>query len=165
MNSEPAGFNREALVSALESWDLEIDEIRYLPVGAGSHHYRMIDVEGGRWFVTVDELIVKLFGMMGPTYESWLEVDLDAGFDVLDRAFRTALALRRAGLEFVHAPIARADGEVLIRLEDYAVSVFPSSTALWRRRPRVPVSACCLRSDGCTPRRALSRLGSLSTTP
>lgn len=112
-------------MSALASWDLEVDEIGYLPVGAGSHHYGVVDVEGGRWFVTVDELIVKLFGMMGPTYEPWLEVDLDAAFDVLDRAFRTALALRRSGLEFVHAPIPRADGEVLTRLGAYAASVFP----------------------------------------
>lgn len=99
--------------------------IDYLPVGAGSHHYRAIDTDGRVWFVTVDALVVKLFGVMGPTYSPWLEVDLDAAFDVLDRAFRTAVALRRAGLEFVHAPIAQSDGEVLVRLGDYAVSVFP----------------------------------------
>lgn len=125
MQSEPAGFDRDALVMALRSWDLSVTSIEYLPVGAGSHHYRAVDSAGRQWFVTVDELVVKLFGMMGPTYEPWLEVDLDAAFEVLDRAFRTALALREAGLEFVHAPIERADGGVLVRLGDYAASVFP----------------------------------------
>src|SRR5205807_2939780 len=33
--------------------------------------------------------------------------------------------LRQTGLEFVHAPIRKPDGEVLTRLGDYAVSVFP----------------------------------------
>ena len=125
LNSEPADLDRDALVTALGSWELSVASIAYLPVGAGSHHYRAIDTDGQRWFVTVDELIVKLFGMMGPTYEPWIEVDLDEAFDVLDRAFRTAAALRHAGLEFVHAPIMRPDGEVLLRLGDYAVSVFP----------------------------------------
>src|SRR5438105_5937239 len=74
--------------------------------------------------------------MMGPTYVPWLEVDLNAAFDVLDRAFRTAVALRRAGLEFVHAPIARPDGEVLARVGDYAVSVFPFIDGISETHPR-----------------------------
>ena len=125
MNAEPAALDREVLRCALGSWDLRVAEIAYLPVGAGSHHYDVVSADGRRWFVTVDELVVKLFGMMGPTYEPWLEVDLDSAFDFLNRAFRTAFALRRQGLAFVHAPVAREDGEVLVRLGDYAVSVFP----------------------------------------
>lgn len=125
MNSEPAGLDRDALVPVLRAWELSVTSLSYLPVGAGSHHYLALDSDGRRWFVTVDELVVKLFGMMGPTFSPWVDVDLDAAFDALDRAFRTAVALRQAGLEFVHAPITRADGEVLARLGDYAVSVFP----------------------------------------
>ena len=73
----------------------------------------------------MDELLAKLFGHSGPTFSPWVDVDLDAAFNVLDRAFRTAVALRETGLEFAHAPILRPDGEVLTRVGDYAVSVFP----------------------------------------
>jgi spectinomycin phosphotransferase len=125
LHSEPAGFDRDTLVSTLRAWELLVTSLSYLPVGAGSHHYLALDSDGRRWFVTVDELLAKLFGTMGPTFSPWLDVDLDAAFDALDRAFRTAVALRQAGLEFVHAPITRPDGEVLGRLGDFAVSVFP----------------------------------------
>lgn len=125
MKAEPADLDRRALISALEGWDLAVTSLEYLPVGAGSHHYLARNSGGRRWFITVDELLVKLFGMMGPTFRPWIEVDLDAAFGVLDRAFRTAVGLGQAGLEFVHAPITRPDGEVLVRLDDYAVSVFP----------------------------------------
>lgn len=125
MNSEPAGFDRDALMSVLRTWDLSVSTLTYLPVGAGSHHYLALDSEGQHWFVTVDELITKLFAMGGPTFMPWLDVDLDAAFEALKRAFGTAAALRQTGLEFVHGPILRPDGEVLMRLGDYAVSVFP----------------------------------------
>lgn len=125
MNSEPAGLDRDALVAALRAWELSVTSLSYLPVGAGSHHYLALDSYGRRWFVTVDELMAKLFGMMGPTFSPWIDVDLDAACDALNRAFRTAAVLRQEGLEFVHAPITRPDGEVLTRLGDYAVSVFP----------------------------------------
>jgi spectinomycin phosphotransferase len=126
MNAEPPGFNRAALGAALRDWELSITSLSYLPLGAGSHHYLARDVSGNRWFVTVDVLEWKLFGMFGPTFDPWITPDLQSGFDGLDRAFRTAVALRDAGLEFVHAPITRPDGGVVARLgDDYAVSVFP----------------------------------------
>ena len=125
MKAEPTDLDRRALTSALTGWGLAIASLEYLPVGAGSHHYLARDSEGQRWFVTVDELLAKLFGMMGPTLRPWTQVDLDAAFEVLDRAFRTAVALGVAGLEFVHGPLTRPDGDVLLRMGDYAVSVFP----------------------------------------
>jgi spectinomycin phosphotransferase len=125
VHTESPDLDCAALVAVLRGWELQVTSLRYLPVGAGSHHYLATDTEGRRWFVTVDELLVKLFGMMGPTFVPWLEVDLDAGYEVLDRAFQTVAALRAAGLEFVHAPITRPDGAVLTRLGDFAVSVFP----------------------------------------
>src|SRR5215471_13552058 len=125
MNSEPVGFDRDALVSTLRGWDLSITSVSYLPVGAGSHHYLALGFDGQRWFVTVDVLVGKLFGMMGPTFVPWFDVDLDRAYDALDRAFRAAVALQRAGLDFVHAPVTRPDGGVLTRLGEFAVSVFP----------------------------------------
>ena len=143
MNAEPTGFDRAALVAALQAWDLSITALRYLPLGAGSHHYLATDSTGTQWFVTVDVLEWKLYGTFGPTFEPWVDIDLESGLDGLDRAFRTAVALRDGGLEFVHAPIARPDGGVLARLgDDYAVSVFPliEGVSHWhddRDRPRL----------------------------
>lgn len=126
MNVEPPGFDRAALGVLLREWELSITSLRYLPLGAGSHHYLATGTGGARWFVTVDVLEWKLYGTHGPTFDSWVIPDLEAGLDGLDRAFRTAVALRDAGLEFVHAPITRPDGAVVARLgDDYAVSVFP----------------------------------------
>jgi hypothetical protein len=136
LQSEPADLDRGALVAALRAWELTVASMSYLAVGAGSHHYRVADTDGRVWFVTVDQLLVKLFGMMGPTYRAWLDVDLDAAFDALDRAFRTAFVLRREGLEFVHAPVSRDDGGVLLRLGDYAVSVFPFIDGISQTPPR-----------------------------
>lgn len=63
--------------------------------------------------------------MLGPTFSPWVDIDLEVGLEAFDRALRAAVALRTAGLEFVHAPVVRPDGGVLARLgEDYAVSVF-----------------------------------------
>jgi spectinomycin phosphotransferase len=125
MNAEPPGFDRAALVAALREWELPITSLTYLSLGAGSHHYLARDTVGNRWFVTVDVLEWKLYGMFGPTFDPWVIPDLQSGFDGLNRAFRTAAALRDAGLEFVHAPITRPDGAVVARLgDDYAVSVF-----------------------------------------
>jgi Phosphotransferase enzyme family len=126
MNAEPPGFDRAALGAALQERELSITSLTYLPLGAGSHHYLARDAVGNRWFVTVDVLEWKLYGMFGPTFDPWVIPDLQPGFDGLNRAFRTAAALHDAGLEFVHAPITRPDGAVVARLgDDYAVSVFP----------------------------------------
>jgi spectinomycin phosphotransferase len=126
MNVEPRNFDRDALVSTLLAWELSVTSLSYLPVGAGAHHYLAVDSGGQRWFVTVDGLFGKLFAMLGPTFSPWIDVDLEAAFKALERAFRTAVALRDGGLEFVHAPITTPDGDVLRRLDDdYAVSVFP----------------------------------------
>lgn len=123
---EPPGFDRSALALVLLEWELSINSLEYLPLGAGSHHYLARDVHGTSWFVTVDVLEWKLYGTHGPTFDPWVVPDIESGLDGLDRAFRTAVALRAGGLEFVHAPITRPDGTVLARLgDDYAVSVFP----------------------------------------
>ena len=126
MNAEPPGFDRAALYAALREWELSITSLSYLPLGAGSHHCLARDAAGTRWFVTMDVLEWKLDGMFGPTFDPWVTPDLESGLDGLDRAFRTAVALRDGGLDCAHAPTTRPDGAVVAGLgDDYAVSVFP----------------------------------------
>jgi spectinomycin phosphotransferase len=95
-------------------WGLEAAELEYLPVGFGSHHWLAVDSRGVRWFVTVDDLEA---GQHGP--------DSDSAFAALERAYRTAAALRdQAGLDFVVSPELDREGEVIRRLGDrYAVTV------------------------------------------
>lgn len=116
MYDEPAGIDRNQLINALSAkWGISVESLRYEPVGFGTHHYSARDREGNRWFVNVDELPAK----------SWLGTNTDEACEGLDRALRTALEVRSAGLEFVHAPVPNGDGGVLIRVEnDYAISVF-----------------------------------------
>lgn len=115
MYAEPRDLDRQALVASLaDGWGLRVDALEYCPVGFGSHHYIAQDVDGLRWFVTVDDLRSK----------PWLSTDPDVAFGELASAFRSAVILRRLGLEFVHAPVMGSRG-VLERLcGRYAVSLF-----------------------------------------
>jgi spectinomycin phosphotransferase len=121
VRSQPADLPSERLTEALAAgWRLGAGSLEYLPRGAGSHHWKLISEDGLLRFVTVDDLDSK----------SWLTGGRDGVFDGLRRALMTAAALRdRAGLEFVVAPTADIDGEIVRRLDDrYAVSVFPFLT-------------------------------------
>jgi spectinomycin phosphotransferase len=91
--------------------------MRYVPEGAGSYHWKLTDSDGLPHFVTVDDLDDK----------DWIGSTRETVFQGLRRALTTAAALRdKAGLEFVVAPVAARDGELLSRVDDrYAVSVFP----------------------------------------
>jgi len=104
---------------ALEvGWGFRAASLSYQAVGFGSHHWLAEDARGNRLFLTVDDLTAKL----GRADDS-----ADAAFGRLDRAFRTAVALRRdGGLEFVLAPVLAGDGRVLHRLQDrYSLVVHP----------------------------------------
>jgi spectinomycin phosphotransferase len=91
--------------------------MQYVPEGAGSYHWKLTDEDGRLHFVTVDDLDAK----------DWFGHVRETVFDGLRRALNTAAALRHeAGLEFVVAPVAACDGELLRRVDDrYTVSVFP----------------------------------------
>ncbi len=105
MLTPPTDLDPQALVRALAHWGLHEPRLEYVPVGFGGHHWRAGDA-----FVTVDDL----------------EAGFAAGFAALDRAYRTAGALRDAGLEFVLAAIPDDTGVPIRRLgERYAVSVTP----------------------------------------
>ncbi len=118
MYAEPAGFDHAALIDALRAaWGFHVAELEYVPVGFGTHHYRVRADGGDEWFVNVDE----------PAMKAWLEAGDGNPVTALDAALGVAVALRGAGLEFVHAPIpTRTDGSTLAALGgDYAVSVYP----------------------------------------
>ena len=111
--TEPVDLDRAELAAVVERhWALSGLRFDYLPVGFGGHHWH-----AGEWFITVDDLAAG----------HQPEPDPDASFAALDRAYQTAAALRDdAGLEFVVAPLADSDGEIIRRLSDrYAVTVFP----------------------------------------
>ena len=118
MRSPPVDLARGDVVSALAGgWGLRGTGLAYVPEGGGSHHWRLDCDDGRPWFVTVDDLDGK----------DWLGGDRETVFGGLGLALATAAALRDAGgLDFVLAPVAARDGDLLHRLGDrYAVSVYP----------------------------------------
>jgi spectinomycin phosphotransferase len=114
MYAPPTDLDERELVEQVQAgWGLTVSTISYEPVGFGTHHYLVRDSEGQCWFVNVDDLTRDAYAP-------------DDGFEFFARAFGTARALRDLGLEFVLAPVAARDGEVVVRLDDrYAVSVVP----------------------------------------
>ncbi|HXZ74541.1 MAG TPA: phosphotransferase [Streptosporangiaceae bacterium] len=118
MRSPPADLVPQRLGRALaEGWGLHAASIEHVPEGGGSYHWKLIGRDGQLHFVTVDDLDDK----------DWLGDTRGAVFGGLGRALGTAAALRyEEGLEFVVAPVAARDGELLRRLDDrYSICVFP----------------------------------------
>jgi spectinomycin phosphotransferase len=114
----PEGLSRGDLVASLVSgWGLGVRDVGYVPEGAGSYHWRVVDDGGVRYFVTVDDLDAK----------PWLGTTREVAFGGVGRAFATAAALRDdAHLAFVAAPVPALDQTVVRRLDDrYSVAVFP----------------------------------------
>jgi spectinomycin phosphotransferase len=98
-------------------WGLDVVEMDYVPVGGGTHHWRIHEGSGQRYWLNVDDLDNKAFlGAAGR----------GATYTALRRALDTAEGLRAAGLEFVVAPVPSHDGACLERFEaHYAVAVYP----------------------------------------
>lgn len=118
MLTEPNDLDRAELKAVLKRhWGLRDPKLDYLPVGFGSHHWRAVGSGGERRFVTVDDLEAGF--QAGP--------DTDSAFAALDRAFRTAAALReQARLDFVVSPLFDHEGVIIRRLTDrYAVTLSP----------------------------------------
>ncbi|HEY1366318.1 MAG TPA: phosphotransferase [Gaiellaceae bacterium] len=116
MRSKPVGLEDEAVVEALRRWGFEASVAEYVPMGAGSHHWRVTDAAGARRFVTVDDLDSK----------TWLGDTRDASFGGLRLAFDTAVALRQGGLDFVVAPLPTSEGDSLLRLGSrHTLALFP----------------------------------------
>lgn len=100
-----------------DGWRIHPASLEYVPEGGGSYHWKLTDQDGQARFVTVDDLDDK----------DWIGQTRDVVFGGLARALSTAAALKHdAGLEFVVAPLAGSDGDLLRRLDDrYTVCVFP----------------------------------------
>jgi spectinomycin phosphotransferase len=117
MRDVPSGIETRVVVDALaDGWGFDADTIEYAPVGAGSYHWVAADAAGKRRFVTVDDLDQK----------RWLGDTRDMACEALGRAFDTAIALRRSGLEFVVTPIPTSHGESLRRIgQRHTLALFP----------------------------------------
>ena len=118
VRDRPAGIGDGEVGRALaEGWRIHAADLRYAAVGGGSYHWVTRDGEGGRWFVTVDDLDEK----------PWLGDSRATVLDGLRAAMDTALALRlEAGLRFVAAPRPAPGGETVRPLNSrYAIAVFP----------------------------------------
>ncbi len=118
MLSRPEGLDERALLAELEEgWAIRTASASYLPLGAGSHHWRVEDIDARAWFVTVDDLNAR---RNDPT-ESRIAV-----FDRLAAALGAAHALSERGARFVVAPVPARAGEVLRAIgEEWAVGVYP----------------------------------------
>ncbi|MFB6516093.1 phosphotransferase family protein [Streptomyces virginiae] len=118
MKEKPEGVDEAEVISAVaDGWAIGIGSVKYLPLGAGSYHWVMVDEAERSWFVTVDDLGS---GSAGGDVREGARTRLES-------AFRTALVLRRdAGLRFVVAPLPTRAGTMvhLVTLRQ-AVSIRP----------------------------------------
>ena len=67
MLSRPEGLDERALLAELEEgWAIRTASASYLPLGAGSHHWWVEDIDARAWFVTVDDRPTSTF-MLSPS--------------------------------------------------------------------------------------------------
>jgi Phosphotransferase enzyme family len=103
--TRPAGLADETLAGALaDGWGIVPDSLAYLPVGFGSHHWKVTGPGGNSWFLTVDDLADRA---------RWPGEPAAAVAGRLRSALAVARAIRDAGAAFAVAPIPASDGEVL----------------------------------------------------
>src|SRR5579863_10261795 len=118
MLTPPDGLRPELLETAIGlDWGLAVTRLDYRALGFGSHHWEIGVTGGGRWFATLDELLVKRLSRAEP---------LDSVFGRLRSSLAAAADLRGAGLDFVHAPAPTLAGEPLVRLsEEFSLALYP----------------------------------------
>jgi len=116
VRSVPQLISEDAVLATVEDgWGLRLEQLRYVPEGAGAYHWIGRDQDGRNWFVTCDDLDIK----------PWLGPDRDSVYDGLCAAYRTAADLRAAGLNFVAAPVAAPTDAIAQRMDDrHSVSIF-----------------------------------------
>ena len=114
----PATIDESDLLRALfRDWALEADELRYVPKGAGSYHWRADVLGSPKYFITVDDLETK----------PWIGQGRDVTFEGLGLAYEAAWQLHHdAGLALVVAPLQRPNRVVTLRLSGhFSMAVFP----------------------------------------
>jgi hypothetical protein len=97
------------------AWGFTVASLGYRPVGFGSHHWVTTDSRGNRHFLTADEL----------ASESRIGDEISVHGLQLRPALAAATDLRAFGCSFVVAPIATKDGDPFVRLDGYAVALYP----------------------------------------
>jgi spectinomycin phosphotransferase len=137
VRDEPKGLTVDQVSDALcEHWGLDLRDLTYAPVGFGSYHWHATKQDGGRWFVTADDLPAM------PVFDG---SDADANFDTFNAALLAVRDMRDAGLEFVVAPVPNNAGDVLVRLTSrWALAVYPHIEGELRGRERLPESAALI---------------------
>jgi spectinomycin phosphotransferase len=118
MRTAPAGLAATTVAAEVaKGWGLPVSRLRYVALGGGSYHWVAAASDGGKYFLTVDDLQDK----------PWLGADPDSAFRGLRAAFDTALTLRdQARLDFVVAPVPSVYGQSARRLTPhYSLAVFP----------------------------------------
>ncbi len=98
-----------------QAWGVAVDSLEYLPIGFGSHHWVATDGLGLRHFVTADEL----------SSESRRGDEVSALGLHLRSALAAAADLCAVGCDFVVAPIATRANDPFVRLDRYAVALYP----------------------------------------
>lgn len=108
MREPPPGIDADDLLAAVRSeWDTGVMRVHHVPIGFGAHHWAAYDVNRPILFVTFDRLEPKR-----PAKD-------------LAAAYAGAVALCRAGLEFVLAPLFSKSGSPIVRFSDGALSCTP----------------------------------------
>jgi spectinomycin phosphotransferase len=113
--TRPDDLSDQQVAEALRAWGLSVDEIAYVPLGFGSHHWR-VTADGRRWFVNVDDVEAK----------RRVNEPVEEPLRRLDAALSTAWSLRDAGLEFVVAPVRTPAGAIVEVLNQrFAAALYP----------------------------------------
>lgn len=108
MREPPTAIDPDEVIAAVRrEWDADVVRVEHLPLGFGAHHWVAHDVDRPLLCVTFDRLRP------------------DRPVEDLEAAYAGAVALRRAGLEFVLAPLPSRSGSPLVPFADGALSCTP----------------------------------------
>src|SRR5699024_5256406 len=84
MKTPPGNLKADTISAALSTcWNMNVAGLAYAPVGFGSHHWIAETTDGGKWFITVDDLLSEYRGE-----------GKEKSFEVLGTAFQATAALR-----------------------------------------------------------------------
>ena len=108
MREPPSAIDTDDLLAVVRSeWDAGVVRAEHVPLGFGAHHWAGYDESRPVLFVTFDRL--------QPARSA----------EDLEAAYTGAIALCRAGLDFVLAPLPSRSGSPIVRFSDGAVSCTP----------------------------------------